>query len=530
MSTPPSTRQDRGIGSIAHFFLTKNNSSATDIPHRNPPSPSTTLLTPASASLPASVPAPEDNEQNRVSAGIHSPPIPEISCQCDTAGSAVASPEVLLGETLLADHLSDYRKRIKAYVRYLADQEERVALVNIDNCEACLLEGGPEEKNDEPPHTVIAETEDITGLLIPALNELVENHDILLANLDESFRERAGELIKNCTWVTVLCTCSDAEIVETYKTIKWLVQEIGWEDKIFLFVCDVPGKSDIEMEKNALKVFGKIAETTRRFMRAEVELTGYEENPTLQQPLDIETEPVSEKIENLSGSEYDIPENAQATSSTQETNNTQETGTQTTDSDRSTGNARSTSSTQETRSYQASTAACSGRDSSSDYIRIEKNNKPAVHTPISVESLPQDDCRLCNALQLAISDWLKVVPGPMLVPLPLPENLDPAVRIVIDMNGRLYILLTGLSADNNIAERALAGRKWLTDNISLVWGYCRQLRIDRTLQPGLILVAGGSVDLLKTACSQISNFPCHILQLHFLYNSGKWSLLPMPVI
>ena len=521
MSTPPSTRQDRGIGSIAHFFLTKNNSPATDIPHRNPPSPSTTLLTsvpeplPASVSVsaPALVPAPEDNEQNRVSAEIHSPPIPEISCQCDTAGSAVASPEVLLGETLLADHLSDYRKRIQAYVRYLADQEERVALVNIDNCEACLLEGGPEEKSDGPPHTVIAETENITGLLIPALNELVDNHDILLANLDESFRERAGELIKNCTWVTVLCTCSDAEIVETYKTIKWLVQEIGWEDKIFLFVCDVPGKSDIKMEKNALKVFGKIAETTRRFMRAEVELTGYEENPTLQQPLDIETEPVSEKIENLSGSEYDIPENAQATSSTQETSHTQ-----------ATGNAQSTS------SDQVSTAACSDRDLSGDYIRIEKNNKPAVHTPISVESLPQDDCRLCNALQLAISDWLKVVPAPMLVPLPLPEDIDPAGRIVIDMNGRLYILLTGLSADNNIAERALAGRKWLTDNISLVWGYCRQLRIDRTLQPGLILVAGGSVDSLKTACSQISNFPCHILQLHFLYNSGKWSLLPMPVI
>ncbi|MCK5269484.1 MAG: hypothetical protein KAJ46_01815 [Sedimentisphaerales bacterium] len=479
MSTLPSTRRDRGIGSIAHFFLTENKSQATDIPHRNPPSPSTDILTPA----------------------------PEIGGQCNTAGFAVASPEVLLGETLLADHLPDHQKRIQAYVRYLADQEERVALVNIDNCEAQLFEGGPEEKNDGPSHTVIAETEDITGLLIPALNELVENHDILLANLNESFRERAGELIKNCTWVTVLCTCSDDDIVETYKTIKWLVQEIGWEDKIFLFVCDVPGESDIEMEKNALKVFGKIAETTRRFMRAEVELTGYEENPTSQQPLDIETEPVSEKIENLSGSEHDIPENAQATNNTQEA-----------------------SSSQETAGDHVSTAACSGRDSSSDYVRVEKNNKPAVHTPISVESLPQDDFQLCNALQLAISDWLKVVPGPMLIPLPLPEDIDPAGRILIDMNGRLYILLAGLSADNNITERALAARKWLTDNISLVCGYCRQLQIDRTLPPGLILVAGGSVDSLKTACSQISNFPCHILQLHFLYNSGKWSLLPMPVI
>lgn len=491
MSTLPPTRRDRGIGSIAHFFLTKNDSQATDIPHRNPPSPSTDILTPA----------------------------PEISCQCAPSESVVASPEVLLGETLLADHLPDHQKRIQAYVRYLADQEERVALVNIDNCEARLLEGVPEEKNDGPSHTVIAETEDVTGLLIPALNELVENHDILLANLDESFRERAGELIKNCTWVTVLCTCSDDDIVETYKTIKWLVQEIGWEDKIFLFVCDVPGESDIEMEKNALKVFGKIAETTRRFMRAEVELTGYEENPTSQQPLDIETEPASEKIENLSGSEHDIPDNAQATNNTQETSDTQDTS-----SSQATGNAQSMS------SDSVSTSDCSSRDSSSDYIRVEKNNKPAVHTPISVESLPQDDCRLCDALQLAISDWLKVVPAPMLVPLPLPEDIDPAGRIVIDMNGRLYILLAGLSADNNITERALAARKWLTDNISLVWGYCRQLQIDRTLQPGLILVAGGSVDSLKTACSQISNFPCHILQLHFLYNSGKWSLLPIPVI
>jgi len=503
MSTLPSTRRDRGIGSIAHFFLTKNDSQATDVPHRNPPSPSTTLLTPA----PEPVTAPEDNEQNCVSAEVPSPPIPEINCQCAPMAPAVVSPEVLLGETLLADHLPDYQKRIQAYVRYLADQEERVALVNIDNCEAQLLEGGSEEKNNGLPHTVIAETEDITGLLIPALNELVENHDILLANLNESFRERAGELIKNCTWVTVLCTCSDAEIVETYKTIKWLVQEIGWEDKIFLFVCDVPGESDIEMEKNALKVFGKIAETTRRFMRAEVELTGYEEKPTSQQPLDIETEPVSEKIENLSGSEYDIPENAQATNNTQEA-----------------------SSSQETAGDHVSTAACSGRDSSGDYVRVEKNNKPAVHTPIFVESVPQDDFQLCNALQLAISDWLKVVPGPMLIPLPLPEDIDPAGRILIDMNGRLYILLTGLSSDNNITERALAGRKWLTDNISFICGYCRQLRIDRTLPPGLILVAGGSVDSLKTACSQISNFPCHILQLHFLYNSGKWSLLPMPVI
>jgi len=498
MSTPPSTRQDRGIGSIAHFFLTKNNSPTSDIPRRNPPSPSTTPLT--------SVPTPANDERGSVSAAAPLLPIPEITCQCDPTESAVASPEVLLGETLLADHLSDCRKRIKAYVRYLTGQEERVALVNINDCEAQLLEGNPAEKNDGLTHTVIAETEDITGLLIPALNELVENHDILLANLDESFRGRAGELIKNCTWVTVLCTCSDAEIVETYKTIKWLVQEIGWEDKIYLFVCDVPGKSDIEMEKNALKVFDKIADTTRRFMRAEVELTGYEERDASQRPLGIKPEPGSKEIKDLPDTEDHIVENTQATSNVYETSNNQATN-----------------------STHASTAACLHKDSSSDYIRIEKNNKPAVHTPIPVENLPRDDFQLCNALQLAISDWLKVVPGPMLVPLPLPEDLDPAGRILIDMNGRLYILLACLSADNNIPERALAGRKWLTDNISLVWGYCRQLQIDRTLQPGLVLVAGGPIDSLKTVCSQISNFPCHILQLHFLYNGEKWSLLPMPV-
>ncbi|MCK4628921.1 MAG: hypothetical protein KAT56_07945 [Sedimentisphaerales bacterium] len=520
MSTPPSTRRDRGIGSIAHFFLTKNNSPATDIPHRNPPSSSTTPLTPAPApvSTPALVTTPENNERSSVSAEIPSPSVPEITCQCAMAEPASASPEVLLGETLLADHLSDCRKRIKAYVRYLTSQEERVALVNINDCEAQLLECDTEEKSDGSPYTVIAETEDITGLLIPALNELVENHDILLANLDKSFRERAGELIKNCTWVTVLCTCSDAEIVETYKTIKWLVQKIGWEDKIYLFVCDVPGESDIEMEKNALTVFDKIAETTRRFMQAEVELTGYEESPDSRRPLDIETEPSSEEIKHLPVSDDIMPENIQETNNARKVSNLKKAR-----------NDQEASDTQATNNDQASTAAHSYRDSANEYIRIEKNNKPAVHTPISVENLPRDDLQLCNALQLAISDWLKVVPGPMLVPLPLPEDLDPAGRIVIDMNGRLYILLAGLSADNNIPERALAGRNWLTDNISLVWDYCRQLQIDRTLQPGLILVAGGPIDSLKTVCSQISNFPCHILQLHFLYNGEKWSLLPMPV-
>jgi hypothetical protein len=150
--------------------------------------------------------------------------------------------------------------------------------------------------------------------------------------------------------------------------------------------------------------------------------------------------------------------------------------------------------------------------------------KPLPLAPVVVGQLPRSDQELADALQLALPGWLTRLPTVMSLPVNFPADIDPAVRIFVDANGRLHLFLASLDG-GEILPRVLKARRWLTDNLALIISHCRQIKIDRSLPIGIVLVTGGSIDTLRQSCGQISDFPVQVLQLHLLQNDMGSSLL-----
>lgn len=468
-SPSQTARPRRGIGSISHFFLSQPDSDSGDRPHRVPPNPAK-----QSDYVEEPLCAVEDKSPNGI-------------------------PDILLGEAVFADHLADHRRRLNSYVRHLNGQEENVAVIELDCCEAKLL-GEYNEQNGSFNQTIIAETENSGRTLIPELNKLAEDNDILLISFDHSFGDSAKELIRKCTWVTVLCTCESSDVVETYKTIKWLVREVGWDDKISLYICDEAGSSE---QKSAKEIFDKLSDAAQKFLKADLQLTNCHSVSETVVNNDLAAD-LSDVTQSREADIFNCPEYSQGPK----------------EKDSLQGAAKigfSEWPQPESANRKAENQAIGG------------TNRPLVFSPVNLERLPENDCQLSDALQCALPGWLIAVPGAMVVPVSLPADIDTAARILVDANGRLYVLLASLCPGENVLPRALAARKWLNENLQLVLGQFRQLQIDRTSAVGLILVSGGVIDLLKASCCQISEFPCHLMELILLQDGQKWSLLPRTV-
>ncbi|MBN2375295.1 MAG: hypothetical protein JXD22_02755 [Sedimentisphaerales bacterium] len=151
--------------------------------------------------------------------------------------------------------------------------------------------------------------------------------------------------------------------------------------------------------------------------------------------------------------------------------------------------------------------------------------RPLPLTALAVDKLPQDDKRLCDELVLGLPRWLTVVPTALAVPLCLPAEFDRSLRILLDGGGRLQVLAVKMSGEGEVLGRALRLRKWLRDNMEMVVAHCRQIKIDRALEVGVILVVGGAAENMRQSCSQLSDFPCQVLQVHLLQSELGNSVL-----
>ncbi|MBN1764716.1 MAG: hypothetical protein JW860_05615 [Sedimentisphaerales bacterium] len=459
MSTPPSSQPDRGISSIAHLFLSQQRAeSGGDTPRRRPPGfaePFTAAEPPCSTDQDA----PEELSNPFLEA-LHR-----------------HTADYLPGEILLADHLPVDPDRIKRFIRHHYQGQDKIALVTIDQYEVRL------QQQDEPSR-IIAETED-TGALITALNELTETYDVLVLNLDLSFRVQARDLIRRCLEVNILCTCESPDIITTYQTIKWLVDDMGWPGTINLFIdnnltydphCYPQGDSQ-EHESAGVKavheVFDKLSGATRKFLDRELELIGFH----ISKP-----ETINEEKKETPHDEEPCFENHLNMSQTKRKGHTR-----------------------------------------------EQLHIPKVHCPVEVLTPPCKDEQLSDALHMALSAWLNFLPGVISLPITPPADIDPAVKILLDGRGELYVMLPSLNADETILSRALRARKWLTDNLNLITSPFTQLQLDRTTPPALILVTGGpATQNLKISCSQLPDITSHVMQLHIMQSHDKWSLLILP--
>jgi hypothetical protein len=462
MSDRPSIQTGRGIEGIAHLFLSQSSTGAR--PTRQKPGV-------------VSTPLAED------------PPPPQPSPPIENPSAREADH---FGIALLADHLENHWSRIHRYGEQLADQYGKIAVVNVDSCEAGLIEiienpasGGTREtltaKPDDDfwkaliaeeqgisPSQTIAETEDFPNNLRPALCEFAQDFAEVILHIDKSYQKSCREMLQHCSGVVVLCSSEPVDIIETYKTIKWLAElERNWGE-VFLFICDVPDS------EAALETYNKLSQTCRNFLRVNLQYAGCsaaiaekKDNNGKETPAEV---PVAEKFAEPVQEPVSV-------------------------------------------------------DRASRFETQPMNQRPIPHSPIPVTVFPRQDAELADVLQLALPGWLGEIPTGLALPLCKPSHVDPAARVLIDATGRLHIMLASLTGSPDLFSKALQARKWLNENLNLIASHCPQLKIDRSLAAGLILIAPPPLEILQNGGSQIREFPILIKQLHLLLNEEKAALL-----
>jgi hypothetical protein len=406
-----------------------------------------------------------------------------------------------LGIALLADHLENYLTRIRGYGEHIADQYGNVALLNIDSYEAGLIEimdrsiasGNQESASakqaddiwqailaDEPKRIdseTIAETEDFENGLWPALKEFAQDYAEVVFHIDKSYQKHCRQLIEHCCRLVILTSCEHNDIIETYKVIKWLASDKQESKEAFLFVCDATN------ENAALEVHKKLAQTANDFLGMTLIYAG--------------CSTVANKFKEMSFE----PESGSPINSAEIKNKENEESEQVKD--------------------------IPSVPQSIDPPVSPVKQRPLPQCPIPVVSFPNNDVELAEALQLALPGWLTDVPAAMVVPVSKPSDLEPAARVLIDATGRLLVLLPSLTGNDNLLNQALHVRKWLSDNLNLIVNSCPQIKIDRSLPTGLILITPPPINSLQMSYSQIRQFPILFKQLHLLQNGSNKSILIM---
>jgi len=383
----------------------------------------------------------------------------------------------------LPSHLAHPRRELQRYARQLAFHEGRVLWLDLDGSETQLVQVATDDKIDP----------DASSDLPTVLSDQINKAQILLIGSVEPRSEHLPRLIKHCREVVLLCECSPEGIVAAYKNIKWLKDLITPNQWISIYLCQ-------EDEDKAVNFYKKLSETARQYLQIDLEWAGcYEKAGNLGAGKVITVAPTSKIVDELIGLLARSEINNQPTQ------------------------PKETVRIKGPEVMKTIEEIVAPKKPLTSHQTVAPTN-PAPLCPIPVEKLPRDNAALSDALQLALPGWLTELPSVMAMPLNLPDTIDRSVRVLIDATGHLYILATSLTDDVGLWQKALQGRKWLIENISLIVSHCRQLKIDPSQEAGIVLVTAGA-DSLRQNCDQISDFPCLILQLHLLQNGPNKSLL-----
>ncbi len=522
MSVLPDEPRSRGIESISHLFLSQLSEGDRQRPQRRGP-----------------VVVKEDEQ--------------EISLD--------NSLKLSHAQMLLAGHLAEPLRAIQKYARGVVGDGSGTLLSLAGNMLRMFVKAGE-------------------GTVCDTLNECLESlpgHcEKMLIYMGREYRDSLGEMLEHCRRAVVFCGCEPEDVIAGYQEIKWLVTEVGVLTEIAVYV--VHGPDEVH---RAGEVYDRLNRTVNEFLDIDVErvedsqlnyqheplremltidnadsdeviggmvgfLAGGEserpggsvteqpeeisgENPPADHITDFsssetdanvaEIKPVDEPATGIEGEtevismpnifdellEYDQPDECEASGGDWE----EEPLETATDKERAAMELQ----------YEARGEA-GGKVSGSE----QGLGSVPVMCPIEVVRFPGSDAELADLLQLALPVWLHSVASAVALPVRMPEINDKSIRFLLDAAGRIHILAGRISGSSEMVMDALAGRKWLKNNINMIAGQCRQLRVDISLEPGLVLVAQDNVQVLRKSLDAFE-FPCAVMQAQKLQTGMNRSML-----
>ncbi len=472
MTTIPSEPQPRAIGSIAHLFLSARQNGNAAL--RKPPS-SVYAQSPASGQA-SNHPAQKHINHTKI----------EESAVASLLNSPANKAEVLLCQSVHEDSTI-----IENYLQIVADQYDNIRLVQINETNAELVEHNLNSKSQAPSRTVITNSDNFQTELLPALQELAYDSDRLLINIAYSFLEQHREILSDFPYITVICPSSNDGVLNAYKMIKWLALQVNFPKHISVYVNgDTPNNSLTE------KIYNKLSRTAREFLGIKLFRktantpcnsqtdTPYDAQPQSTLTKTAQTEPADEPVYNETIPDKSVYDDALIEDTLNDhlpDGDVPQEGT------------------------------CKQDNTDSYTAKL-----PTILNPVPVTEWPGTDAELADILQLALPGWLNTIPMAITIPIKQPKHLARSARVLVDTTGRLWIMWTGLYANEHTLADVLSLRTWLADSLHTIQQQCRQLRINSDLPVGIALVSGNNCEQLRADTQSITDFPCEILQLYLM--------------
>jgi len=262
MSEGPAKQQGRGIGGIAHFFLSRHPANGGRQPVRR--GPGEEQPTASRESTPVSGEGGKEAVPQRESlaAGRQAHNAGEAFGDETWSSKRPRGSRAPAGIAVLAGHLPEGRKWAEQLARQWAAANERVGLLHLEAEGATLREY---VAAGEAPAGQWGEAAEITE----ALAELGGRCETLLVAVGAELQDEVQGLIERCRHVVVCTTTAPDDVVAAYKLLKWL-GPAAWQDKdVALLVC---GAAD---ESAARQVHEKLAETAWEFLSIDVGWAGW---------------------------------------------------------------------------------------------------------------------------------------------------------------------------------------------------------------------------------------------------------------
>lgn len=415
----------------------------------------------------------------------------------DTTKAETSSRRAIV---IFSDHLAQESVHVEAYAQQLASTGSPVMLLQADADCFTLTEFSHSESpsvtidpasadeldalfadldhyQDDSPAVQSA----LDGALRRRLDDASQRDVILLLNFAPVHIDDAVTLIPSCARAVVLTTLPREAIVSTYAQLKWFADLPAPKPEVDIFFCQCSQPAQVET------IFDRLSATALRFLELPVNLAGHDGEPAR----DIVRSEllVGRYDQHVMG---DIMDYLSQNSSVPNTPDP------------------------------ASDASAAPAAPPASLLPTWREG---YLWPISIDTFPATDTELIHCLEVAVGRWLHWLPGSIILPMPLPAEFDPTIRLLLDKTGRAHVFFATLTGPAALLQSALAARHWLIKNIEVVADAFPQVKIDRSLGVEMLLVAGGDPAAIRRRFDNIADCPVTFLTLHRLRNERGSSLL-----
>jgi|GEM_PF-5658091 len=460
-----------GISSVAQLFLSQSNLNGVS-QKRTPPQTSNGNST---------------GELNSISTHLETAinQTATHDTEPSTTEKSITPKTACTGMSIFYDHVSNPLVRLETFANQTAYHNGQIAFSHISK-EIITLTSVTSEFDDNGINPIDLQVYDHFSDLEKFghhLQHVIQSSQAMLLSIEASLRSDLDTMLMESSDLIVFSGSSPDDIIKTYQVLKWLASLYADNQSNFpavaIYVCDCQDNEE------ALRLYSRLKETTNKFLNFPLTYHGCNESlDTAITHTELCRISYSDKIISMLQDAIKPKTMQMPTQSDAQGNGTPKV---------------------------EIPAGLKIQDKVDEKISIDQD------AAIYITQFPDTDLGLNQLLRGHLNNWCTSLSQPLHISANLSENITFHHRslVVVDADGRLHGTIASLDESEALLCEALVLQKWLEDHTSSIQGTFRQLRINATLKPGIIIITANNIDHLSTASKQITELPIKILKLQY---------------